>query len=262
MIESVKAGEGAFEEIEMEISHIVISGSGELKERIKTLLTHPAWKLTDSDDRFFDADLIIRVTSGPVETEQKILRAAGGQAKKGAALAVTPSSGITRIASETLAPSRALGLDFAFSPSQGGKVLVQIVKTLETAPEAVQMCKGVFLKASAVAIELQEAPGLILDRVLASVINEAAAMHLSGVADVADIDRVAKSCLNWPAGPFEMADRIGLDKVLDTLEALSREEGPRFLPSRLLRQKVALGHLGRKTGRGFYSYPKGEPDGV
>jgi len=79
-------------------------------------------------------------------------------------------------------------------------------------------------------------------------------MALMGLATVEDIDRVAKSCLNWPAGPFEFADLLGVDEVLGSMEVLSREEGPQFRPCRLIKQMVAMGRLGRKTGKGFYDY--------
>ena len=78
-------------------------------------------------------------------------------------------------------------------------------------------------------------------------------MYLAGVAAIEDIDKITKLCLNWPMGPFEFADYIGIDNVLATLEAAT-QDGSQYLPCRLLRQMVVTGQLGKKTGKGFYTY--------
>jgi len=242
----------------MEIRNIVLYGSGKSKGRIRDLLSQPGLEVTESDDHFLDADLVIAIDSGktypgPTEVRQGLFQTADQQAKGDTIFATTASFGITQIASTTKRPSRFIGLNFVFNPFQD-KSVVQLVKGLETSGETTEACKALLSKTPALAVEVQDVPGLILDRVMASVINEAATMVVMGLATIKDIDKVAKSCLNWPAGPFEFADLLGVDEVLGTLEVLSREEGPQFRPCRLIKQMVAMGHFGRKAGKGFYSY--------
>jgi 3-hydroxyacyl-CoA dehydrogenase len=170
-----------------------------------------------------------------------------------AILATTASSGITEIAAATKRPQKFIGLNFTFNPF-GDKCLVQITKGFETSGETVESCRSLVEEVGAMAIELEDSPGLILDRVIAAVINEAATMYMSKIASVEDIDKIAKLCLNWPMGPFEFADTLGIDNVVATLEVLSQQSGQQYLPCRVLRHMVAAGQLGKKTEKGFYTY--------
>ena len=79
-------------------------------------------------------------------------------------------------------------------------------------------------------------------------------MYATEIASAEDIDGLMKSCTNWPMGPFEFADTIGIDKVVAILDLLSQQLGPQYLPTPLLRKMVAVGRLGKKTGRGFYTH--------
>lgn len=242
----------------MEIRNIVILGTGLLREKIKHLFSHTDMEVTVSDYNFHNADMVIEVSSGPIEGKKEVFHMADRQAKKETIFATTSPFGITQIASLTKRPSRFVGLNFVFNPFDE-KSLVQIVKALETSDETIEACKALLSKTGAITIEIKDLPGLIVDRVMASVINEGATMCAAGITSVEDIDKVARSCLNWPAGPFELADILGIDEVLAILEFLYQEEGPQFLPCRLLKQMVAMGRLGRKTGSGFYTYSwKGE----
>jgi len=209
--------------------------------------------LEDKADELARADIVIEAVDGDGGMRKEIILRCDEVIPPGAILATTASSAITETAALTGRPGEFIGLNFTFNPSQEG-CLVQITKGLETTAETLKTCTDLLKGAGATAIEVTDQPGLVLDRVMASAINEAAIMHMTKVATVEDIDGVAKSCLNWPAGPFEFADIIGIDRVLSTLELLSHEAGPRFLPCRLLRQMVAMGKLGRKTGGGFYTY--------
>lgn len=208
--------------------------------------------IMDSTDELADANIVIEVVNGDVELRKETICRCDDKAQPEAILATTASSGITEMAALTKSPQKFIGLNFTFNPFQGS-CLVQITKGLETSAETVKTCTDLLKGAGVTAIEVADSPCLVLDRVMALAINEAAIMHVTKVATVEDIDRVAKTCLNWPVGPFEFADIIGIDHVLSTLEVLSREVSPRFLPCRLLRQMVAIGRLGRKTGKGFYT---------
>ncbi len=145
-----------------------------------------------------------------------------------------------------------MGLHFVFN-SVEDKCLVEIVRSVDTSPEAVDSSRKAVEKAGAVAVIVEDVPGLIVDRVMASTINEAAYMLQTGIASMADINRVTRLCLNWPMGPFEFADHIGIDNIVATLEAATKD-GPQYLPCRLLREMSASGRLGKKTGKGFLDY--------
>ncbi len=104
-------------------------------------------------------------------------------------------------------------------------------------------------------IEVNEAPGFVVNRVLVPAMNEAFNLLMEGVASAEDIDKAMKLGTNWPMGPLELADYTGLDIGLDVMEVMHRETGdPKFRPSPLLRKYVRAGRLGRKTGRGVYEY--------
>lgn len=241
------------------ISKVAVIGDGELRAKIQQLLVKAGLPVVlldskmDSTHELASADMAIESTGEEVELRKETIRLCDEKMPPDAILATTASSGITELAALTQKPARFVGLHFTFNPFQES-CLVEIVKGLETSTETIEACANLFKSVGATTIEVADSPGLVVDRVMASAINEAAIMHTTKVASIEDIDRVAKSCLNWPAGPFEFADIIGLDRVLATLEVLSHEISPRFLPCRLLKQMVATGRLGQKTGQGFYIY--------
>jgi len=239
------------------IDRLVIIGADEIGARIERLFLKAGLKVRlekeDCLQELADADVFLEALSGDVEPRKEVLRKCDERASPNAILATTASWGITEIAVASKRPERVVGVNFTFNPSQEG-CLVQIVKGLETSEKSLQTCRRLVEETGAVVVVVEDSPGLILDRVMAAVINEAATMHATRAAMMDDIDRVTKSCLNWPMGPFEFADTIGIDKVLATLEILCQQEGPQFLPSRLVRQMVAAGRLGKKTGKGFYTY--------
>ena len=241
------------------ISKIVILSDKEETGNIQNLFSRAGLKVIVLDAKgnytkeLADADLVLEDLSKDMKGKKKVLRECDKVAPPKTVLATTASSGITELASATRRAQRFAGLNFIFNPSEE-KCLAQITKGWQSSEETIQLCKALAEKVGAVAVELEESPGLILDRVLATVINEAAIMKTSKVASVEDIDKITKLCLNWPMGPFEFADTIGIDKVVATLEILSQELGQQYLPCRLLRQMVAAGQLGKETGKGFYSY--------
>lgn len=243
----------------MDISNVVILGSGELAERIKSLFIKADFKVAMPDltedyaDKLIGAHIVLEAISKDTESKKELLRKCDERTPKKTIFATTAPSGITEVAAATKRPQRFIGLNFTFNPAEG-KCLIQIVKGLETSEETIQACKKLVEKVGATAIKVEDSPRLILDRVLATVINEASNMYAAKIATTGDIDKITKLCLNWPMGPFEFADTIGVDNVVATLETLSHQLGPQYLPCRLLTQMVAMGRLGKKTGRGFYQY--------
>ena len=243
-----------------ELNKIVILGGGERVEKIRDLFSRAGSKVAvvglkeDYTKELVDADLVLEdLPPGDMETKRNVLRNGDKKTPPKTILATTASSGITELASATKRVQRFVGLNFTFNPFED-KCLVQLTRGWQSSEETIQSCKALAEKVGAVTVELEDSPGLVLDRVLTTVINEAAMMRMSKVASIEDIDRITKLCLNWPMGPFEFADTIGIDKVVATLELLSQQLGQQYLPCRLLRQMVAAGQLGKKTGKGFYNY--------
>jgi 3-hydroxybutyryl-CoA dehydrogenase len=103
-------------------------------------------------------------------------------------------------------------------------------------------------------IRVREAPGFVVNRILGPLLNEACFVLEEGIANARDIDAAMKAGAGLPMGPFELADLIGLDVSLEVVTTLHRELGEKYRPNPMLRRLVAAGHLGRKTGRGFYEY--------
>lgn len=200
-----------------------------------------------------DADMILENLPGDIALKKDAFRKCGRVAPQGTIFATTSESGITEIAAGTERPQNFIGLNFTLNPTTR-KYLVQITRGLETSEETVRACRELAEKVGAIAVELQDSAGLILNRILAPIINEASLMYATEIASAEDIDGLMKSCTNWPMGPFEFADTIGIDKVVAILDLLSQQLGPQYLPTPLLRKMVAVGRLGKKTGRGFYTH--------
>ena len=237
----------------MESANIVIAGTGDPSEKIKSILTRSVSNVKVSVSDFKDADIVIENLDAEIDTRKNVIRLAEQGAKADAIIATTSPFGITKLAASLTKPERFIGLNFTFNPFQD-RCLVQIVRGLVTSQEKIEICKKFLEGAGTTVICTEDAPGLVLDRVMALVINEAANMHSTGVASVEDIDKITRLCLNWPVGPFEFADIIGLDNILLTLATIFHRGEQRFAPCRLIEDMVTMGKLGKKSGQGFYNY--------
>ena len=165
----------------------------------------------------------------------------------------TSSISITGLATSTDRPPKFIGLHF-FSPVPV-MGLIEIIRGLETDDATHEAARQFAQDLGKTVIESKDMPGFLVNRMLGPFINEAifALMESTGTAE--DIDNGAKLGLNHPMGPLELADFIGNDVMLNVMDVLHRGFGdPKFRAAPLLRQMVAAGHLGRKTGRGFYRY--------
>jgi 3-hydroxybutyryl-CoA dehydrogenase len=165
----------------------------------------------------------------------------------------TSSISITSLATATDRPPRFMGLHF-FSPVPVMK-LIEIIRGLETSDQTFEAMRDFAGELGKTVIESKDYPGFLVNRMLGPFINEAvfALMESAGTAE--DIDTGARLGLNHPMGPLELSDFIGNDVMLGVMDVLHRGFGdPKFRAAPLLRQMVAAGHLGRKTGRGFYRY--------
>ena len=200
------------------------------------------------------SDLVIEAASENLEIKRRIIRQADEVLRPGAILATNTSSlSITKLAAGTLHPERFIGMHF-FNPVPV-MPLVELIRGLLTS-EMTQSGAARFVGAlGKTAINTKNAPGFAVNRILCPMINEAIFALQEGVASAADIDQGMKLGCNHPIGPLALADLVGLDTLLSIMEVFQRDYGdPKYRPAPLLREMVAAGRRGRKSGRGFFPY--------
>ena len=198
--------------------------------------------------------LVVEAVPEIAELKYGIFEQLDRRAPRGAILASNTSSiSITAIAARTTRPGKVIGMHF-MNPVPVMK-LVEVIRGLRTDDATTEAVMSLSRALGKVPVEVRDFPGFVSNRILAPMINEAVFALMEGVAEAEAIDTVMKLGMNHPMGPLALADLIGLDTCLNILEVLHRELGDdRYRPCPLLRQYVAAGWLGRKTGRGFHPY--------
>ncbi len=200
------------------------------------------------------ADLVIEAATENVDIKRRIMRQADEIIAPQAVLATNTSSiSITALAAGTSHPERFIGMHF-FNPVPV-MALVELIRGLLT-NDATQAAAADFIRRiGKTTINVKNSPGFAVNRILVPMINEAIFTLQEGVATAAEIDEGMRLGCNHPIGPLALADLVGLDTLLSVLEVFQRDFGdPKYRPAPLLREMVSAGMLGRKSGRGFYSY--------
>jgi 3-hydroxybutyryl-CoA dehydrogenase len=235
---------------------------GTLSENEKEATLAKITIFTDLQAGVAEAGLVVESASENLELKLKIFKDLDHFARPEAILASNTSSiSITRIASVTGRGDKVIGMHF-MNPVPVMK-LVEVIRGYATSDETTAMVMGLSLKLDKTAVEVNDYPGFVANRILMPMINEAIYALYENVAGVEEIDTVMKLGMAHPMGPLQLADFIGLDVCLAILRVLQDGFGnPKYAPCPLLVNMVAAGKRGVKSGEGFYNYAKGVKEAV
>jgi len=206
----------------------------------------------DMKDAARDADYVIEAAFERAEVKLPIFAQLEDVCRKETILASNTSGiPVSLLASATRRPDKVIGTHFMNPvPLMKG---VEIVRSLLTSDETLNTSLDFVKSLGKETVVVKDSPGFVTNRIVTLVFNEAAKLLEENLASIEDIDKIEKLSHNWPMGPFELADLVGIDVVVDLLEGIYRETGwERYKPAPLLKRMVEIGYTGRKTGKGFY----------
>ena len=226
---------------------------GKLDEAGKAAITG---KMTFTTDLSLaaDADLVIEAAVENLEIKKSIFAELDRLCKPETILATNTSSiSITAIAAATNRPDRFIGMHF-FNPATVMK-LVEVIRGVATSEETFKTIYELSAEIGKDPVEVAEAPGFVVNKILIPMINEACDLVYTGVATAEDVDKAMQLGANHPMGPLHLGDLVGLDVCLAIMDTIYNEtHDPKYRASLLMRKLVRAGHLGRKTGKGFFQY--------
>lgn len=236
------------DELEKSLSKLVVKGKM-AQEQVDAILNKI---VTGPKSVLSDADLVIEAVAEDVEIKKTVFHELDAICKTECIFATNTSSLPIRAVGEGLSRPM-VGMHF-FNPAPVMK-LVEVIASDKTPQTTVDYLMEVARKIGKTPVEVREAPGFIVNRILIPMINEAISIYAEGVATVEDIDTAMKLGANHPMGPLALGDLIGLDVVLAIMEVMLKETGDvKYRPEAMLKKMVRAGKLGRKTGEGFYKY--------
>lgn len=249
--ESLERGLG---KIKNDLSRVAKKGKMKQEDVDKIVDALSANATTSLEEGATDADFVIEAVYEDFDLKKGIFQELDRICPEHTILGSNTSTfPITALATVTERPDKVIGTHFMNPPPLVHGV--EMIKSLLTSEDTVNKTMEFVKSLGKEPIEVMDSPGFVVSRMICLVMNEAVRMHEEGVASVEDTDKIAKLCFNWPVGPFQLLDLIGIDIVVAVLNTMYNETGSeRYKPALRMVQMVRAGWTGRKAGKGFYEY--------